>query len=184
MGLKDIRDYVTQLRKLAKRLGDVTEVMLARKLWRSVQSYLRIEWTEAGFDCETHTLTELLESGIHFENAKKSKRSACGVGNRQNAFRRCRPPPARRPDNPRPISRPNRETQTHRTLHSASIRPSAPAKAPGGRNTGSRPGQSRNGRPNGQARMSESKQKDLRARGLCFMCEQPGHMAQNCPKGN
>lgn len=190
-GQRDLRDYVMDLKKKAKRLGDLNDSLIAQKLWRSVQPYLRVKWTEAGYDNETHTLDELLQSGINFENAEKLRIA----GTRQNAIRqRYRSSRVRtRNSTPRRSetstnwrSGAPKRGNTSKTLHTFAMRP--PSSNPshrrsGGRNPRRGTGFSQNRRPSAPfQQLSEAKKTELRAKHACFICEEPGHMARNCPK--
>lgn len=87
-GTMRIREYVRYLMKLVTHLGVDPGDRLPDKLWNSVNNYLRVRWTAEGIDSETHSMDDLLESGIRFEAAERLLHPTQGdYGKAPNNFR-------------------------------------------------------------------------------------------------
>ncbi|KAF8596462.1 hypothetical protein BDV93DRAFT_410558, partial [Ceratobasidium sp. AG-I] len=62
-----ILDYIQSLKRLQRRIPDITERQLCIKLWESVHVYLKMKWSDAGMTSEDTPLRDLMESAVRFE---------------------------------------------------------------------------------------------------------------------
>ncbi|KAJ7080840.1 hypothetical protein C8R44DRAFT_992383 [Mycena epipterygia] len=71
-GKNTVRDFVREIRALAKRFPDVTERHLVQILWDGVQQYLRVKWLDRGMSPEESSLDKLVKWAVRFEKSKEA----------------------------------------------------------------------------------------------------------------
>ncbi|QRV77164.1 Pol polyprotein/retrotransposon [Ceratobasidium sp. AG-Ba] len=187
-------DYMRELRRLQRRIPDITDRQICVKLWDTVQPYLKVKWIEAGIDAEVDTLERMCESAERFEAAEDVRRRAHSLNehhgrrtfrqmSRHGRFRRRRTdsphtsthqPPNQPPPPPPPSTGPS----------PSSARPNRPTQASNEAGP-SRPNRPKNQRPrSNKPKMSQEERNELRAANKCFACKETGHTAKDCPSRN
>ncbi|KAG8695605.1 hypothetical protein FRC09_009059, partial [Ceratobasidium sp. 395] len=176
-------DYMRQLRRLQRRIPDITDRQICVKLWDTVQAYLKIKWIEAGIDAESADLEIMRESAERFEAAEEVRQRAraaetapAKISFRQNAkYPVYKNPPYQ---SPRPQYTPNAghassSQQQQSKPNYASKNPPGPPK-PQNRQRNQKPRQ-------GSSKMSREERNELRAANKCFSCKEVGHTVKDCP---
>ncbi|QRW02440.1 Pol polyprotein/retrotransposon [Ceratobasidium sp. AG-Ba] len=182
-------DYLRVLRRLQRRIPDITDRQICTKLWDTVHDYLKIKWIEIGIDTEVDNVETMQKYAERFEAAEEVKRRAQAQLERQGrrlfrqtgrqTFRNSgrgnspgnqAPPPANPP--PPPPSHPGAsqsrpKPNNHVGNHSG---PSRTPQRP--RNSGPR---------QGKPSISKEERNELRAAGKCFACKETGHTVKDCP---
>jgi hypothetical protein len=68
-GKKTVRDFIRDIRSLAKRFPDVTERHLVQIFWDGVDQYIRVKWLERGISPEDSSFEKLVKC---FEKSKEA----------------------------------------------------------------------------------------------------------------
>ncbi|QRW04734.1 Pol polyprotein/retrotransposon [Ceratobasidium sp. AG-Ba] len=170
-------DYMRELRRLQRRIPDITDRQICVKLWDTVQPYLKVKWIEAGIDAEVDTLERMCESAERFEAAEDVRRRAHSLNEhhgRHSPHTSTHQPPNQPPPPPPPSTGPS----------PSSARPNRPTQASNEAGP-SRPNRPKNQRPrSNKPKMSQEERNELRAANKCFACKETGHTAKDCPSRN
>lgn len=161
---RSTRDFARYVRLLATRLGDIDDREMRVRFWNGSQSYLRVKWSEAGYDPETSSMDELEEAAERFEQAHRQQ--LIEEGRRTDRKSKGKD----KESDPNPRDRDRRERR-HGRPHGK--RGKSPSDRP---------------RPNRKQRdwkgPSREERNELRAQGKCFICKESGHTQKDCPKKN
>lgn len=64
-----VRDFVRDINALANKLDGISDMQLKQRFWTGAKPYLRVKWSENGYDPEDSTFDELEEAALRFEQA-------------------------------------------------------------------------------------------------------------------
>ncbi|KAF8187047.1 hypothetical protein K438DRAFT_1765191 [Mycena galopus ATCC 62051] len=67
LGKKTVRDFIHNIRSLAKRFPDVTEQHLVQIFWDRVEPYIHIKWLDRGMGPEDSSLDKLAKWAMRFK---------------------------------------------------------------------------------------------------------------------
>jgi hypothetical protein len=83
-----IVDYVCALKRLQKRLPDISDRQICIKLWHTVHIYICVKWTDTGMTAEDTELDELCEAAQCYEASEKIQQEYKNRGNMRGSNRR------------------------------------------------------------------------------------------------
>ncbi|KAG8764640.1 hypothetical protein FRC12_007976 [Ceratobasidium sp. 428] len=184
-------DYLRQLRRLQRRIPDITDRQICVKLWDTVQPYLKIKWIEAGIDTETTDIETMRESAERFEAAEEVKLRAQALAEKygrklfkqmskhiSNGFGR-----GYSQGNQQAPSQSSSSAASSSQLTNNTAGSSQPRYKPKNNSNGQKPSnkpRDHKGKPP-RSKMSKEERNELRAAGKCFSCKEPGHTVKDCP---
>ncbi|KAJ7892509.1 hypothetical protein B0H14DRAFT_3684971 [Mycena olivaceomarginata] len=180
-GKKTVRDFIRDIRSLAKRFPDVTERHLVQIFWDGADQYIRVKWLDRGMSPEESSLDKLVKWAMRFEKSKEAldkeqrdwrpKPEGRTWGRFKNRARGNEPwtPPD---DNDKETS----DTSTGRkTDKSAKNNQSAGKWAKDKQ-------KEKSGKPKSfKPKWSPEEMDQMRAENKCFTCGEVGHQSRNCP---
>lgn len=181
---RTVRDYLQNLRDLANTVGNLTDQDIVLGFWRRSDSYLRIEFTKAGYDAETLTLAMLEDLAVKYERVhilaeKEAQRDRVVNGKSGNSF-------GSRGNN-REMTRQNSNKDWKSKIEYRGGEKSTPGAAatkpnivPG--NTPRPVDKKKDFNSSEVRRVDQEKKNRLRSEGRCFQCESKEHMLKDCPK--
>ncbi|EUC56404.1 Pol polyprotein/retrotransposon, putative, partial [Rhizoctonia solani AG-3 Rhs1AP] len=173
-GNQRFTDYLRHLKRLQRRLPDITDRNLCIKLWETVHTYIRVKWTEAGLAQEVTDLETLTEMAERFEAAEEIKRRSQPRSWQQRNGQQ---------GNSR-LNQTNQQPQTKAPEHNPkgeSSKQGSNSKAQNGK-AKEKP---KSDKPRSdKTKMSREERDELRAAGKCFNCKEHGHTVKDCPSRN
>ncbi|KAG9087113.1 hypothetical protein FRC07_012906 [Ceratobasidium sp. 392] len=168
-------DYLQTLKRLQRRIPDITDRHICLKLWKTIHEYIKIKWIENGMNGESTSLETLSEAAERYEAAERVKRKNEGF---------------KYPPKPKYVhvqSKPKPEGR--KPFSSAPKKPDNASSKPQGESSKGHP---KNGKNKDQRqkpksdkpKMSREERNELCAAGKCFVCKEPGHTVKDCPTRN
>jgi hypothetical protein len=79
-GKKTVRDFIRDIRSLAKRFPDVTERHLVQIFWDGADQYIRVKWLDRGMSPEESSLEKLVKWECDSRNRRKHLTRNNGIG--------------------------------------------------------------------------------------------------------
>ncbi|QRV95892.1 Pol polyprotein/retrotransposon [Ceratobasidium sp. AG-Ba] len=190
-GEMKFNEYIRELRRLQRRIPDITDRQICVKLWDTVQPYLKVKWIEAGVDAEVDTLEHMCETAERFEAAENIRRRAHALNEQHehHMFRYMSQHGGliwQRTNSPYTLThQPSSPLLPHQSITPLfeSTRPNPPSLSQNtsevetSHSNGSRSQGHRSSKP----KMSQEERNELRAANKCFACKETGHTARDCP---
>ncbi|QRW23054.1 Zinc finger, CCHC-type [Rhizoctonia solani] len=166
-----VQDYFAKLACLQRRLREVTDHQHVLRVWDSAAQYIKVGWALKGMRPEATTCKTLRETALDIERAHKYKRSIEKLGNDKSGSRRnqLRSPFGGNRGNNKGTGYNSNGNSNRQNKRLNKYMRSGQAKG-------------RDGQENQQRKLTNKKKAKLRAAGLCFECEQLGHLSKDCPK--
>ncbi|KAF8208397.1 hypothetical protein K438DRAFT_2072545 [Mycena galopus ATCC 62051] len=180
-GKKTVRDFVRDIKSLAKRFPDITEWHLVQILWDGVEHYIRVKWLERGMVPEESGFEKLVKWALRFEKSKEAldrekhdwnpKPEGRTWGRFKN--RTCGNEPWTPPNED------SSEASGAKLNGGKQDRYSKPNQA-AGKPTQDKP-KGKSGRPKEKQKWTPKEMDRMRAEDRCFTCKEIGHQSRNCP---
>ncbi|KAJ6450808.1 hypothetical protein C8R45DRAFT_1113931 [Mycena sanguinolenta] len=181
-GKKTVRDFVRDIKSLAKRFPDITERHLVQIFWDGVEHYIRVKWLERGMGPEESGFEKLVKWALRFEkskealdrekrdwNPKPEGRTWGRFKNRTHGNEPWRPPKEDKQEGP--SAKPNGGKQDKFSKPNQTAGKSTQDKQKG-----------KPGRAKDKHKWSPEEMDRMRAEDRCFACGEVGHQSRNCPE--
>ncbi|KAJ7614195.1 hypothetical protein FB45DRAFT_1111374 [Roridomyces roridus] len=172
-GNTTVRDFVRDIKSLARRFPDVGQQQLVQILWDGAVSYVRVKWLEKGLSPEDTSFERLEKWALRYESAHEALEMEKSHWESDKEARRTWEYTSETSETDDGNSMEDSSDSSHSEAEDSSGRQ---ATGTGRRNASDR-------RPMGSRTRLSAEDKDaLRAEGRCFNCREVGHQERNCPE--